>query len=125
MSPKKMLIVDDKLIEKIDANRGDVSRTEFLEFCLDKSLEELKAEAEPGEEKRAAEREAVATDRGEAVYVTRNEFEEFKRSVRELLKVTVDFLVTFSLGTRAGGAPEDDLEQLRRRLDTIAGEQQE
>ena len=123
MSPKKMLIVDDSLIEKIDQNRGDVSRVEFLEFCLDKCLEELQSERAPGEERGAAERESVETITGEHAYLTRSEFQEFKRSVRELLRVTLDFLITFSLGTRASGATEDDLERLKRRLDTIAGEQ--
>ncbi len=123
MSPKKMLIVEDSLIEKIDQNRGDVSRTEFLEFCLDRCLEELQAERTPGEERRTVEREPVTTETREQAYLTRSEFQEFKRSVRDLLKVTVDFLIPFSLGTRSTDATEDDVEKLKRRLDTIAGEQ--
>ncbi len=122
MSTKKMLIVDDRLIEKLDKDRGDVSRTEFLEFCLDRCLEELQPERAPREEKRAAERERVATETREQAYITRGEFQELKRSVRDLLKVTVDFLITFSLGTRSGEATEGDVEKLKRRLDTIAGE---
>ncbi len=35
MTEKRMLIVDSDLVEKIDQNRGEMSRTEFLRFLID------------------------------------------------------------------------------------------
>jgi hypothetical protein len=34
MSDKRMLIVDAELIKRIDDNRGDMGRSEFIDFLL-------------------------------------------------------------------------------------------
>jgi hypothetical protein len=115
MSPKKILVVDDTLIDRLDQYRGDVSRAEFLEICVDRCLEEFQRE-----EKRTVERELPVRHGEEAVYATRREFQEFKRSVKDLLTAFMDFVTTYRL--EPGGGTQEDLEQLRRRLRTIAGE---
>ncbi len=120
MSPKRILVVDDRLIDRIDQYRGDASRAEFLEICLDRCLEELQPEGAQSEEKRTAEREP-ATRYGEET-VTRKEFLEFKRSVRDLMMTYLDFVTAYRPEARTGGATQEDLEQIRRRLRTIASE---
>ncbi len=122
MSPRKMLIVDDRLIDKLDENRGDVSRAEFVEFCLDRCLEELQTERDQSEEKRADEREFVTKEREESVSATRREFQEFKRNVRDLITTYLDFVTEHRPEPRAGGATQEDLDRLKRRLRAIAGE---
>ena len=119
---KKMLIVDDKLIDKLDQNRGDVSRAEFVEFCLDRCLEELQTERDQSEEKRAAEPEVATKEREESVSATRREFQEFKRNVRDLITTYLDFVTEHRPEPRTGGATQEDLDRLKRRLRAIAGE---
>ncbi len=53
MPQKRMLIVDAEVIKKIDENRGDMSRSEFINFLIESRLEE---------------------DLGKQDYVTREEF---------------------------------------------------
>jgi metal-responsive CopG/Arc/MetJ family transcriptional regulator len=38
MSEKRMLIVDDELLSKIDENRGEMSRSEFIGFIINTQL---------------------------------------------------------------------------------------
>ena len=40
MSEKRMLIVDNDLLNKIDQNRGEMSRSEFIEFLINSQLGE-------------------------------------------------------------------------------------
>jgi len=40
MPEKKMLIVGDELIKKIDENRGELSRSDFINFLIDSQLKE-------------------------------------------------------------------------------------
>jgi hypothetical protein len=83
----------------IDINRGEFSRVEFINFCIETLLheEELKKE----KERYAARREEVAPPKrvaeAEEEYVTRAEFEEFKEGIKELQKTFIDFFVTYGL----------------------------
>ena len=47
MTEKRMLIVDAELLKKIDENRGDMSRTEFINFLINSQLHEDGASACP------------------------------------------------------------------------------
>jgi len=64
MSDKRMLVVDAELVKKIDENRGDLSRSEFVNFLIDGQLKE----------------ESKSNDG-----VTREEFRQFQEGAKELL----------------------------------------
>ena len=40
MSEKKILVVDAELVKRIDDNRGDVGRSEFINLLIDSQLKE-------------------------------------------------------------------------------------
>jgi hypothetical protein len=88
MSEKKMLIVDDELLRKIDDNRGEMSRAEFINFLIDN---QLRAE---GEERTTS-----------LQYVNREEFQEFTQGMKELLRRFLDFFISY--GMELGEEPKD------------------
>ena len=121
MSPKQVLIVDERLIDKLDQNRGDTSRVEFLEFCVDRLLDELQPREFESREKPKAEREPVTGQKESTAFATASEFREFKRAVRDLITAYLDF-VTDRAEPRKAGHTEDDVQRLKRRLQSIAEE---
>ena len=38
MADRRMLIVDAEVVRKVDENRGDMNRSEFLNFLIDSQL---------------------------------------------------------------------------------------
>lgn len=68
MTVKRVLIVDAGLIRKIDQNRGDMSRNEFISFLID---------SQPGEE--------VETMSASQPYISREELNELAQGIKNLL----------------------------------------
>jgi hypothetical protein len=87
MAEKRMLIVDSELLAKIDANRGDMSQTEFLRFLIDNQL------GSEGETKTGGD------------YVEKEEFEEFAQGMKDLLRRFLDFFISY--GMELGEEPKD------------------
>ena len=57
MSDKRMLIVDAEVVRKVDENRGDMNRSDFINFLIDSCLKE---------------------DSGKQNYITKEEFNQFQ-----------------------------------------------
>jgi len=101
MSEKRMLIVDAELVKRIDDNRGDMSRSEFLNFLIENQLKE--------ESKR---------HNG----VTREEFHQFQEGTKELLRNFLEFFISY--GLELGKQPKDkEFEQLTQRLQALGSSQ--
>lgn len=99
MSEKRILIVDAELVKKIDENRGDMSRSEFLNFLIDHQLKE----------------EGKKQD-----LVTREEFHQFQEGTKELLRNFLEFFISY--GLELGKQPSDnEFEQLSRKLQALGG----
>jgi hypothetical protein len=99
MSDKRMLIVDAELLKRIDDNRGDMSRPDFVNFLIESQLkEEIK---KPGG-------------------ITREEFQQFQDGTKELLRSFLDFFISY--GLELGRQPADgEFEQLTRKLQGLGG----
>lgn len=103
MSEKRMLIVDAELVEKIDDNRGDLSRSEFVAFLIDSLLQE----------------KGKSKDNNS---VTRKEFHQFQEGTKELLRSFLEFFISY--GLELGKEPKDkEFEQLTRRLQALGSSQ--
>jgi hypothetical protein len=101
MSEKRMLIVDAELVKKIDDNRGDMGRSEFINFLIDSQLKE---------------REESKKEGG----VTREEFRQFQEGTKELLRNFLEFFISY--GLELGKQPSDsEFEQLSRKLQSLGG----
>ena len=97
MAEKRMLIVDSELVKKIDDNRGDLGRSEFINFLIDGPLKE----------------EAKKSDG-----VTREEFHQFQEGTKELLRNFLEFFISY--GLELGKQPKDsEFEHLSQRLQAL------
>jgi len=101
MSEKRMLIVDAELVRKVDENRGDMDRSEFINFLIDTQL---------GEKEDGKKRDGVS----------REEFHQFQEGTRELLRNFLEFFISY--GLELGKQPGDnEFEQLAQKLQSLGG----
>ena len=97
MSEKRMLIVDAELVKKINDNRGDMGRSEFIDFLIDSQLKE----------------ESKRHDG-----VSREEFHQFQEGMKELLRNFMEFFISY--GLELGKQPNDkEFERLSQRLQAL------
>jgi hypothetical protein len=101
MAEKRMLVVDADLLKKIDDNRGDLSRSEFIDLLIEGQLRER-------------EEGTKGVSRDDDI-VTREEFVQFQEGAKELLRSFLDFFINY--GLELGREPKDEeFEQLSRKL---------
>jgi len=99
MSEKRMLIVDAELVKRIDDNRGDIGRSEFIDFLIESQLKEKEEGKKQGS-------------------VTREEFHQFQEGTKELLRNFLEFFISY--GLELGKQPSDnEFEQLARKLQSL------
>lgn len=79
MSDSKILVIPADLAKKIDDNRGDKSRAEFIEALIDNLITEKPASNNVVE------------------YATKTEFVSFEQDMKQLLKSFMDFFVSYGL----------------------------
>jgi hypothetical protein len=104
MPEKKMLIVDNQLLQKIDENRGEMSRTEFIDFLLSSQL---------------GEDNPVTATSNTIQYVTREEYQEFALGMKDLLRHFLDFFISY--GLELGQEPKDNtFSELVQKLQTLS-----
>jgi len=97
VTEKRMLIVDAETARKIDENRGDMNRSEFLDFLIDSQLKE---------------------DSGNQDYVNKEEFHQFAEGMKELLRNFLEFFLSY--GLELGKRPEDKtFEELSQKLQAL------
>ena len=103
MTEKRMLIVDAELVRRIDENRGDLGRSEFINFLMDNELKEK--EKEEGKKQSG---------------VTRDEFHQFQEGTRELLRNFLEFFISY--GLELGKQPSNsEFEHLSHKLQSLGG----
>jgi len=113
---KAIIVMPAKLMQIIDRNRDTFSRVEFIEVCINTLLKQ-------GEESGVAPEE-VGTAKGAKVEesVSRREFEEFKRGIKNLQRAYIDLLLAFNLEPAARDSTEER-EQLTQRVKRLLEEQ--
>ena len=101
MSEKRMLIVDAELVKRVDDNRGDMDRSEFINFIIDTQL---------GEKEDSKKHDGVS----------REEFHQFQEGTKELLRNFLEFFISY--GLELGKQPGDnEFEQLAQKLQSLGG----
>ena len=97
MPDKRMLIIDAEVTRKIDENRGDMNRSDFINFLIDSCLKE---------------------DSGKQDYITKEEFNQFQEGTRELLRNFLEFFISY--GLELGKQPKDKtFEELSQKLQAL------
>ena len=103
MSDKKMLIVGANVLAKIDENRGDLGRSDFINFLIDSQLEE-----------------AGVTTAKSTEYVTREELYGFEEGMKDLLRNFLEFFLSY--GLELGKQPQDKtFQELSQKLQSLGG----
>ena len=85
MTEKRMLIVDADVARKVDENRGDMNRSEFLDFLIDSQLKE---------------------DTGNQNYVSKEELDQLEQGIKDLLRKFLEFFISY--GLELGKQPQDE-----------------
>jgi len=97
MSEKRMLIVSEELVRKIDDNRGDMSHAEFIDFLIENQLKQTTKEQE------------------EKQFATKEEVRSFEQDIRKLLKSFLEFFVSYGLEL-GKQSPKSEFEELTSKL---------
>ena len=101
MTDKRMLIVDAEVVGKIDENRGDMNRSEFLDFLIDSLLKGDTGESHNNQN-----------------YVNKEEFHQFALGMKELLRNFLEFFISY--GLELGKQPQDKtFAELTQKLQTL------
>lgn len=97
MSEKRILIVETEVAQKIDENRGDMNRSDFIKYLIEHCLHE--GSSENG-------------------YITKEEFSQFQQGTRELLRNFLEFFISY--GLELGKQPEDKtFTELSQKLQSL------
>ena len=83
MSDNKILVVPADLAQKIDDNRGDLSRVEFIEALIDNLVTDKS--------------ESKTRTNCKADYATKIELLSFEQDIKQLLKSFLDFFVAYGM----------------------------
>jgi hypothetical protein len=103
MTEKRMLIVEDDVLRKIDENRGEMSRSEFINFVISNQL------GADGANQSTSSRQ----------YVDREEFQEFSQGMKDLLRHFLDFFISY--GMELGDEPKDHtFNELVQKLQSLS-----
>ena len=117
MSERQLLVVERQLIEKIDENRGDVDREAFIRLCVESCLEGIG----PARPERAEPVPRPGKPAPAPLYVSKAEFEEFRRGIRAVLHSFLDFYMTYGIEMGASRSPAE-LRRLKEQLRALIEE---
>jgi len=98
LTDNKILVMPADLVKKIDDNRGDVSRAEFIEAMINNLV-----------------KEQHETKESAVQYVTREELSSFQQDMKQLLKSFLDFFVSYGLELGENGQ-QIELEKFTSKL---------
>ncbi len=101
MAEKRMLIVDAEVTRKVDENRGDLSRSDFINFLVDSQLKE------------------EDTSNSNNNYVNKEELNQLEQGIKELLRNFLEFFLSY--GLELGKQPNDEaFEELSHKLQSVS-----
>ena len=86
MPDKRMLIVSAEVADKIDQNRGDLNRSDFINLLIDGFLIDNGFEASSVEEETSS-----------PAYITKEEFIDHEQGIKELLRKFLEFFLSYGL----------------------------
>ncbi len=115
MSEKRMVIIDHRLMHKIDEHRGRLSRSGFIGGCVKRLLSELESESKGGATVTQKRLDAeIASEPVE--YATREEFEQFKWNMDKLQEEFTDFFIKYGQHLAGGRLSKEETERFSEEL---------
>jgi hypothetical protein len=101
MAEKRMFIVDAEVARKVDESRGEMSRSEFIDFLIEGQLREDK-------------------EHGDALnknYVTKEELHQSLQGIKELLRSFLEFFLSY--GLEVGKHSDKNFNELSQKLQAL------
>jgi len=102
MAEKRMLIVDAEVARKVDESRGEMSRSEFINFLIEGQL---------------SEDEESKPDTVNHNYVTKEELHQSLHGVKELLRTFLEFFLSY--GLEVGKHSDKNFNELSQKLQAL------
>ncbi len=127
MSDKRMLILAEELVRKINENRGDLSQGEFIDFLIESHFEERETGNGGVDKKEFDSVKKLIQDLNtklealEKKTATKEEVLAFQEDTRKLLKSFLDFFVGYGLEL-GNHSLSGDLKELSSSLDKLESE---
>ena len=121
MSGKRMLIVPEEIIKKIDENRGDLSQAEFIDFLIDSRLQgEDKKQGDITREEIESIRKNVNAillreENKEKKFAKKEDILAFQQDTRKLLKNFLDFFIGYGLEL-GKQSPNNEMKEITSKL---------
>lgn len=92
-----IMVVKEDVVKQIDDNRGEMNRTEFVNYLIQCQLRE---------------------NAGKNQYVSKDDFQSFSRQMTELVHSFLQFFISY--GMTLGPAQQDiDLQELGSQLESL------
>lgn len=92
-----IMVVKEDVVKQIDDNRGELNRTEFVNYLIQCQLNDQDNQSQ---------------------YITKEEFEYFSRQMMELLHNFLQFFVSYGM-SMGKPQPEEDFEILNQQLESF------
>jgi len=102
MAEKRMFIVDAEVARKVDESRGEMSRSEFINFLIEGQLSEDK------------EYEGDTVNKN---YVTKEELHQSLQGIKELLRSFLEFFLSY--GLEVGKHSDKNFNELSQKLQAL------
>jgi len=92
-----IMVVKEDVVKQIDENRGEMNRTEFVNYLIQCQLRDFTSQKE---------------------YITKEEFQHFTSQMMELLHNFLQFFISYSM-SMGEGQPDTDIQSLTRQLESF------
>ena len=89
------MVVKEDVVKMIDENRGEMTRTEFVNYLIQYQLRE---------------------DANRGNYISYSDFEQYSRKISELLYNFLQFFVSYGMAM-GRGQPDFEIEELKKQID--------
>jgi hypothetical protein len=98
-----IMVVKEDIVKQIDENRGEMNRTEFVNYLIQCQMKE---------------------HLNQKICVTREEFQLFSRQMIELLHNFLQFFVSYGMAM-GKGLQDTDIQALNQQLESFLGTDEE
>ena len=102
MAEKRMFIVNAEVARKVDESRGEMSRSEFIDFLIEGQLKEDKE---------------YNGDTVNKNYVTKEELYKSQQGIKELLRSFLEFFLSY--GLEVGKHSDKNFNELSQKLQAL------
>jgi hypothetical protein len=102
MAEKRMFIVNAEVARKVDESRGEMSRSEFIDFLIEGQLKEDKE---------------YKGDTVNKNYVTKEELYKSQQGIKELLRSFLEFFLSY--GLEVGKHSDKNFNELSQKLQAL------